>query len=530
MIKNLFFPSRFGRSYLFSQRIVAFDLNSDSVRATCVYAHRSLSTITHCLEEPYTPGSEDSLIQALTKLKTSLGTWNKSIIVLPSNKAAFKQLHLPFSNKAKIKLILPFELESVLPYPVPEAALDLIITKEGSDSENATVFVATMKQTLLAMLVQPFLDVGIIPDRVTFGGIELYGFLHLLNDPKASQNLVVALDIDTTTTDILMLVQGKLQSIRTISRGISSTLAKLDVSTLTVEQKSELQALMNEIRFTIQALIRNEQITEPIQQVLLLGAACSMEGLTEFLSQALSLPVAAIPTHAIVRQSTINTDLQSMIPNQNLKSLAAALPWSISESFNIGQALREERDARQFTAQIITAGSLVGLLLFSFMLFSFFSIRKLNNELEASRQEVSQRITKEFNLTSQASRSSSASKRTSPLTQLFDAAQQKLTKNESLWSSFTANRYAFLRYLEALSSHINRKELGLELKTLRLSRDNQSAEDRIMLEGSVKDWDALRKFETALIDTQLFTMVPRLEETKFSNLILTINKKGEGLR
>lgn len=529
MIKNLFFPTRIGRSYIFSQRIVAFEVGVESVRATCVYAHRTLSTIVSCFEEQYLPGSEDSLIQALLKLKTALGSWEKSIIVLPNNKAAFKQLHLPFYNKTKIKLILPFELESALPYPISEAALDLVITKTGSESENSTVFVATIKQTLLISLVQPFLDVGIIPDKVTLGGIELYGFLHLLNDQKISQNIVIVLDIDTATTDIIVLIQGELQSIRTISRGISPSLAKLDVSSLSVEQSNEMQLLIKEIRFTIQAIMKNEQISEEISQIILLGAACSMEGLVGFLSQNLALPVAVIPAHAIVRQESINTDLQSMIPNQSIKSLAAALPWSITEFFNIGQALREERDTRQFAAQIITAGTLTGLLLFSFILFSFFSIRKLSNELEASREEVSQRITKEFSLASQSSKPGTSQKRARPLNQLFDAAQKKLTKNESLWSSFTANRYAFLRYLEALSSHINRQELGLELKILKMSRDNQSAEDRIMLEGSVKDWDSLRKFETALIDSKLFTAVPRLEETKFSNLILIVTKKGEGL-
>ncbi|HBL98165.1 TPA: hypothetical protein DDZ86_00810 [Candidatus Dependentiae bacterium] len=519
MIKNLFLPTRVGHTYLFPQRIVAFDLSHESVRATLVYAHRSLSTISACIEESFNPAKPGSLVEALQKIQTSLGKWDKCIVALPSSKVIFKQLRLPFINKAKIRLVLPFELEATLPFPVEEAVLDVLITSVDKEAHESDVFVAAMRRSALDIYVQPFLEAGFFIDRVTLGSLELYGFLKLSREPKVNEGFVLALDLDTTTTDVLFMAGGVLRSIRTLMHGISPQLSRLDTGTISDDQRKGLLALVSEVRFTIQAAMRNEKVVLPPSHILLAGSGSQMAGLAAFFSENLGIPCSIVYPHSIVRHDGIDTNLHGMIAAQNVKSLAAALPWTIVEDFNVGRALREEHDVRFFKIQIIATMVIVGLFFASVFLIGFLNIRQLGRELDQSKQEVIQKLSKEFGITLHASKKGPA------VTTLVNDARQKLISNESLWSALTDDRYSFLRYLQELSTHINRQEIGLDLKRLSIKRDEQSGEDKLTLDGSVRNYDALRKFEEALIDTKLFKSVRRLEEVKFT-LPLIIDKEG----
>jgi hypothetical protein len=70
-----------------------------------------------------------------------------------------------------------------------------------------------------------------------------------------------------------------------------------------------------------------------------------------------------------------------------------------------------------------------------------------------------------------------------------------------------------------LSKTLNREELGLQLKKMNLSYET------MILEGTVRDFQALRVLEEGLKKTALFTTVPSLQNTQFS-ITLTFHKKA----
>ena len=57
---------------------------------------------------------------------------------------------------------------------------------------------------------------------------------------------------------------------------------------------------------------------------------------------------------------------------------------------------------------------------------------------------------------------------------------------------------------------------------------DSGGDDTLTIEGSVKDYDALRALEEALIDSKLFRVVPKLQETKFVISLVIDKKGGEG--
>lgn len=518
MIKDLFLPTRLRRTYLFPQRIVTFDITNESVRATMVHAHRSLATLSAYAEEPCVADKPDSLLHAITLLKERLGRWDKTYISIPSNKVVFKRLILPFTNHAKIRLVLPFELESVLPYPVSDAVFDVLVTPSETTQNEADVFVAIIKKEILDGYIQPFINLGLTPTRITTGGVELFGFLKLLNDPAAFQGNVIVANIDFATSDILLLTNGHLVTTRAIGKGIPLTMVQRAASALEQDEQKKLTSLITDLRFTIQALMRNEKLTQMPEQIIIMGPGAQMEGIGTIIQQELGIKTATIHPHDIMRTSWINMDHQGVLPDKFIAGFAAALPWTITEHFDLGATYHEALDLKKFKIKFFASLSLIGLLFASIFLLSMLSAKRLKKELENSRGEIEKRLTSEFNIVKKTGKSGVKS--------LINETQQRLIVNEGVWSAMTTDRYSFLKYLQALSTHINRQDLGLELKKLTIKRDAQTGEDRVTLDGTVKNYDALRKLETALQDSKLFTSVPRLEDTKFS-LSLTVNKEGD---
>lgn len=518
MIKDLFLPTRIGHTYLFPQDMVAFELGDDAIRATKIHAHRSLATLSAYIEEPCVPSKPESVLHALMAIKERLGKWDVTHICLPSNRAVFKRLSLPFTNKAKIRLVLPFELEPVLPFPVDQAVFDVLLKPSEEQSDQSDVFVATIKREVLEGYVKPFIDLGITPQRVTFGGIELYGLINTVEAGHVHQGLTVAMNVDTATTDVLFIMDGHLLGMRTLSRGIDANLLQRSIASFSPDEQGDLKRLIDDLKFTIQAFVKSEQLTNMAFRLLLSGSACAMEEFVSLLGQELGTPVSTLHPHDVMRMAWVNMDHQGVLPDKFIKSLATALPRSITEYFDIGAAYHDAQDLRSFKIKFFVSTGFVAILLGVVIVSTMLSTGALRRELTASRAELEKQLVTEFKLTKKPGLSG--------VKGLLDEAQKRLSVNEGVWSALTTDRYSFLTYLQQLSTHINRNEIGLELKKLAIKRDPLTGEDRLSLEGSVKDWEALRTLQTALQDTKLFKNIPRMEDTKFT-LSLTVNKEGD---
>ncbi|MCL5436499.1 MAG: hypothetical protein M1549_01305 [Candidatus Dependentiae bacterium] len=519
MIRDLFLPTRIGKTYLFPQRIVAFEIGTDTIRATKIHAHRSLATLSAYIEEPCITAKPESVAHAITMIKERIGKWDELHICLPGNRAIFKRLSLPFTNQTKIRLVLPFELEPVLPFPVEEAVFDaLVMPAAGQENEASNIFVATIKKDVLDQYVKPFLGLGLVPQRVTLAGIELYGFIQTLNNNLVKTGPIIVVDIDNATTDILLLVDGMLMGMRSFAEGIEATLHQRAVASLTPDEYRPLASLIREINFSMQALGKSEHVAARPTRLLLTGAASSMEGLVQAIEHEVGIPTSRLHPHDIMHIPWINMDHQGVLPSKFIKSFATALPRSVTEEFDLGRRYHEASDLSSFKKKLIVTAFLIGMLLGVAIFNSLRSGRTLRKELEASRTELEKRLVTEFKLLKKPSGTG--------IKGLLDEAQKKLTFNEGIWSSLTTDRYSFLTYLQALSTHINRTELGLELKKLSIKRDPLTGEDKLALEGSVKGFSELRMLETALQDTKLFKPFTRGQEPKF-NFSLTINKEGD---
>lgn len=522
MIKNIFLPTSLQGYYLFSQRIVGFEVNRRTVFATVIRAHRNKKFIQKFAEESYDHNLENSLEEAIKRILGKIGQYDQAYIALSGGSAIFKELQLPFASLEKIKLVLPMEIEPLLPFPLHQASVDAIVNVANKDTHESDLFVIAMKNLAIQNTINPFLQAGVRPSKVSLGILELYGFSQTIEEYRVTKGLGVLIDLDSAETRILLFTDKQIKTIRILPYGIDEDLMRLDLGVGKENLSKETQKFFSDIQFTIQATIKNENIQERLELLLLCGSGSQITDIAEFVSKLFEAECKQVQPRKIVHNGTVLIEPGTSIPQQFTTSLATALSSNITEHFNLGSAYKSEQELTLLKKQLSVVAILAFSILASFAVYSYLTTRSLRNELALSKDQVLQRLTREFNL------AQPRGKRGKSLTQVINETRQKLTHEESIWFALsTVNRFSFLHYLQELGTHINRDKLGLIMKRLSIKSDERSGQDTVILEGSVRDYDALRKFEEDLQDSQLFRSVPKLQETKF-NISLSIDKNGKG--
>ena len=520
MIQQIFFPERIGSYYLFGKRTVGIDIGLTEIYATIARAHGRTRTIEKLIEEPINADStipyETRVIAALTSLKSKLGRYDELCLVIPSSVVIFKELTLPFTGIKKIKMVVPFEVESQLPFTLDQAVIDSLITRE--DGHSTDLLVAATKRDLFEQQVNLFKAAGLTLDRVSIDMFELSGLYTMAAaDP---QKTVALVDLGVHSTRIGLLIKGQLKHIRSLPQGLLSIAKKigqstgldlaenlqqlmrrgLDQSEFAHAAQGALEELFSTIRFTI------ESYAQPIDTLVLTGSAVEIPGLTDSLSSFLHLPVEPFLPKQLIHTNNIQSKLTSL-PTSFIVSIAAALSVPSTESFNLETEDAQNKERKIETIQLITAAGLTLLLFTAFSLYSFFRIRTLRLAHKAAEVEAIEELKKSFRL---------KPGQTPNLTAANKLALTELKKQESAWLRLSSeNRTKYLQYLSELSRCINIKEAQLELTSLVMK------DEVIRLYGSVPGYPQLTLLQKQL-ECPLFKKLPKLQELTFKTEPITL--------
>lgn len=536
MIRKLFLPDAIKGYYLVPQRIVGFELGRHVLHATVVLARGKTRIVEQCIEEPFegdpTQSYHDRASAAIKRTLTKIGSYDIIRSAAPSSQVIFKELSLPFISIEKIRMILPFEIEGLLPFPSQDAIVDCVITKQEitKDVQQSTVMIAAVRREYVEDHQKLFITAGVSVDSISIDLFELIGFLQEI-DPKIKKQSVVLLDLSVTTTRIIFLVNEQLKTIRVLNKGISH-LAKSFAQNENLSYKEALDLLVRtglsensplkkyalsfyeELAFAIQNLSEKNLGTQKLDAVIISGTGADIPGIVPFFNELTGNSCELFPTSNLAHNISFARNL-SAIPHSMVASLAIALSSPLTASVNLLDLLGDSKTDRLVDYQIITGIILTGFLLIGFSMYSFFALRTLSNEAFSSESQASQELKKVFTGIKAPS-----------LSTAIKNAQAELTREESIWYALSPqNRSSFLTCLQELSTRIDRPALDLDIKKMVFvsgARGNQT--DTIAIEGSVKDWAALQSLQESLSESKLFTNVPRIEDTRF-NITLTLDKQ-----
>ncbi len=486
-LHNLFVPDMFQSYYLFKKKFVGIHATTSHIYVSVVeakgYTRKLTSYTSYALED----NEEDHTKQIVTTLKTikkELRSYDVLISTISGSTIVFKELTLPFITREKIALVLPFEIESHLPFAVADAVIDFTITSINHHEKKSTIIVAAALKKTIEEHLEPYARAGFSPSHITVDIISLFYLTQHFGTHDANVALV---GFDDKTTSVAYCPHRTLKAIRTLEHGRI---------THSVDKAIEFTINMFEETYgTVSHIVAAGSITADHLKVLETETGDTYVHLT---------------THEKDNQNPKISFMGDLPQTPGIFSLAAAVPTEESITFNLlPQETKFEQASNLFKKQIIVATALTLLIVGSLVTHTVLKIRTLNTITNTVRTETLKELKKRF-----------PTIKTTNISTALKTVQKEVTAQQELWSAFSGSTDAYLYYLATLSASIDRDSLGLTLNKMIITKNT------ITLEGKVQSFEALEALEKRLKESDLFVKIPDLQKTDFS-LLLTLKSQGD---
>ena len=199
-----------------SRKIIGLDIRYDSVSAVLVDSSLKENRIEAFEHVRITEQADDFYARLSPALEALTETVNIAgavcIASLPSGQIFFRSLQVPFKERKKIRQILPFELESVLPFPVEDHVIDFQVIKPTDHHADATdLVVAGAPKTELGVFLEILASFGIDPGIIAAGGYQTALALSSLSTVPEKWLLV---DIDSIRGTLFAVASGRIILVR----------------------------------------------------------------------------------------------------------------------------------------------------------------------------------------------------------------------------------------------------------------------------------------------------------------------------
>lgn len=517
MIKNIFIPESIGDYYLFPKRILSFDIGRTQVHAVQVYLNGRTMRIEKFLEEKIEPGPAttiaDRTVQAIKNVIAHSDQYHAVYAAINSSVVIFKELSLPFLEYEKIKMVLNYEVEPLLPFPIANAVIDFIITKQNAEEKSSSVLVAAVLKEQLAQYLSLFGQAGVDPQVVTVDLFALYGLYRTIPEYMHETQDVALIDFDVHSTRIAFITNGQLKFIRTLPKGLIN-IAKSVSDELKIQPSEAMEQIMrfglehqedsaynavmirvlttfwSEIDFTIrsfEAQLRHETLTK----LLLLGRGSEIKDICRFITTLVNKPCALFSVVSLLQDSKIIVQSGNHIPRSHVICMSSVLPSKITNRFNLLSGDFTPADKGLFNKQTIVAGSLLFLILGTLLFSTFWRLHSLKSELRASNAEAVKALKDHFKGLSG-----------SILKGVVSDARNQLNKEEQAVSFMDPTRPSMLEYLLELTNRIDKQETGITVDSIAIEGDI------LRLKAKVPDFPKLKILEKNLHDSKMFKFNP----------------------
>jgi general secretion pathway protein L len=180
-------------------------------------------------------------------------------------------LTLPFVRSRQLEQTVPFELESQIPFGLEEVLVDFHLTERTAD--GGTVLAVAVPRTTLTEHLDTLAAVGFDPTLVGLAPLAPLSLLQLAG--RESQGVEALLDIGESRSSVVLLRDGVLKGLRTVSIGLRKT--------------GGFEAFLRELRWTLLAL--GEHSPSFPGRFFLCGGGSLLPQLSETLAHAFAAEV-----------------------------------------------------------------------------------------------------------------------------------------------------------------------------------------------------------------------------------------------
>ena len=122
-----------------SRKVLGIDIRKESISAVLLKTGLRESRIDAHAYIPISDSSEDqnNIKTALEALSNEIDlAGSDSVLTVSADHFSYRNLQIPFKDSKKIQMVLPFELEPTIPYPVEDLVIDFIETESGRQNDQ----------------------------------------------------------------------------------------------------------------------------------------------------------------------------------------------------------------------------------------------------------------------------------------------------------------------------------------------------------------------------------------------------------
>lgn len=502
MIKKIFLPIELQGYYLFKQKAIGIDLKKTKISALLASLQskkvKEEKLITQDLPVQSTP---EQVSQALADIFAQAKNVDQVACSIPNSLVIFKELEFPFLDIEKIKMVLPFELESSIPFGLNNAALSFAVINQDKKTKKSAVMVAITKKSHVESIESLFTAIGkrvdkIIPDAIS----NYFAIKNILNEQNAE--IVVSFEYNATTVTILE--SGLLKSIRSFPKGIYDA-----INTIAQQRNIPLQeALVMINNNQIEATELNSALRGLLADLLFTISAMT-NGVYEQKKVAIINEEVVIAQLPILLKDTLKLDA-FLIDGSSITAKGLVHSFTDAPDFNLVQDRLDKETESLIKKQLIAAGALTISIFLFLGVFTYLELNKISAALQKNNTLIKQDLKNNFDKIDTRKRPAV----------LIKELEKRVSQEQSIWFAFSKKtKFSFLKYLQELSSIINVQEIQLTLDRIVFG------EKSINIVGSVPDFENLNKLEDAINKSEMFRLESRPQDTQFSiNLIV---KNGE---
>lgn len=362
-----------------SRKILGLDITENAVAAVLVRGGIKGNRIEDHRHVPLSadPGGE-ALSQALAAVAAELDLEGATCIAsLPASLASYRNIAAPFKETKKLRQIMPYELESVLPYPPDEVIIDFTVLDIPGGAEQHPVFTAAVQKRSVEFYLELLKLHGMEPEVLTIGGYALgQAIAGYAND--GAHRLLVSMEPHQATLFILM----------------NGIVCLVRASRIQLNSDEGIARFCTSMHQTLDGFRKHAGLEDiDIQEVVLTGSALEDSTVEESVGDHMGIPVRTMDLIALSGQVSIETE--SSMWKVATMDAALALALSAIVGFELLNFRRGGYTAQkvwvQYQSDIVKTGLLfllMALLFLASFVADYYSMKKRSMHLEAEVRKV----------------------------------------------------------------------------------------------------------------------------------------------
>lgn len=517
MITSLFVPTKINNYYILTKTSAALRITATSITVTVIqYKGTTTKLLDSCIIPINQVGQSEGILDALKAAKQRIGKVDELRILIPSSQVLFRQLILPFAERAQIRMVLATQLEGIVPFVIQDSYVDFIITHQESD--QSTILVAIATKEFIDGQLELCHAAGLFPTIATVDCLGVWRWCKKLFN--YNNRLLIIPELYQTAL-IVGGAQG-IQTIRTIKKGfatiativanrhqleLSAILGELnkllstgnagnDVGHELIEQ---LRPFIDELQFTLQAM-NKQTVIDGIDVV----SWTDISWLKKQLNESTGLEVTARLAKDIVTQIGKEFGQPNLDPAYLF--VAAALDDEI-DTINLLVEQQEVSERKKIARGLLVSAALFLSLIFLMGGYLLWQQHTMNRKVEKAKKEAIAALAATVKIDDSAVLRN--------LDDTLETARAKVERDKAVWFAFSPQaRIGFLKSLQELSTIIDKSSTGLEIRKMILEPTT------ITLSGSVRGYPELKILEDEINESGVLALANAPQEPKFTLTIL----------